>query len=285
MGRVTLAPISAMPSHEAPNNPSGDRNDRPLEPRDEITVEMGHLASALTFLTIIPLSSTHRLPAAGNGRRYFPLVGAAVGAMAGVVGVGAAHLVSPFVVAALVLATVVLVSGALHLDGVGDSADAFLGGSSPERIGAILKDPRLGSFGVVAIALVLLTEWSALASLSVSRMAVALIVAGTLSRLAATIALTTSPATTGLGANAATPTRARRDTLIAGVIAVIILAPLATLAALPALTSMALVALASVCLPLYVRHRGVHMTGDVYGALIEISMCLTLLCYAVRWPS
>jgi adenosylcobinamide-GDP ribazoletransferase len=97
---------------------------------------------------------------------HLPLVGMAVGAWSAAVGLGASWLGLPRELAALLaLATSVLVTGALHEDGLADSADALGGGHDRERVLAILKDSRIGTFGALALGFSLLIRAGALATL------------------------------------------------------------------------------------------------------------------------
>jgi adenosylcobinamide-GDP ribazoletransferase len=87
-------------------------------------------------------------------------------------------------VIALVLSVVatVLVTGALHEDGLADAADGFGGGTTPERVFDIMKDSRIGSYGAVALILAISTKLASLASLSRADIVLALIVGHTLAR-------------------------------------------------------------------------------------------------------
>ena len=87
-------------------------------------------------------------------------------------------------VVALILSLVapVLVTGALHEDGLADAADGFGGGSTPERVLEIMKDSRIGSYGAVALILAILTKLATLASLSRVDIVAALIAGHTLAR-------------------------------------------------------------------------------------------------------
>jgi adenosylcobinamide-GDP ribazoletransferase len=71
----------------------------------------------------------------------------------------------PAGMALLLLAMGTLLTGALHLDGLGDWADGFFGAREKDKVLAIMKDPRKGSFGVIAVVLVLLAKWAAFARL------------------------------------------------------------------------------------------------------------------------
>lgn len=96
---------------------------------------------------------------------YFPLVGLIIGALLALPLLGFEH--RPWLAAALALLVWVWVTGALHIDGLGDVADAF-GAShrSPERFLEVLKDPHVGVFGVVAIVMQLLLKLVLLAELA-----------------------------------------------------------------------------------------------------------------------
>ena len=122
---------------------------------------------ALQFLTRIPVHL--REPASdadvGASMAWYPLVGLVVGAVLALVAWLAAD-VAPLLRAALVLAVWVALSGGLHLDGLADSADAWVGGgASAERTLEIMKDPRSGPIAVVLLVVMLLLKFAALASL------------------------------------------------------------------------------------------------------------------------
>src|SRR5579859_6137814 len=140
--------------------------------------------SAVAFLTILPVADPSGAAGERLGRAYFPAVGAALGFGAGV----ALLLVSPFVAplagAVAALAVLAGVTGGLHLDGLADTADGLLGGRDRERRLEIMRDPRVGSFGAIALVLVLLMDVAALASITPARALLGLVVAGALSRWA-----------------------------------------------------------------------------------------------------
>src|SRR4051812_43396461 len=107
------------------------------------------LFAAIQFLTIIPARSSATSPA--EAALFFPLVGALIGAGAGVVYLAASYPFPPSVAAILALSFLLIVTGALHEDGLADVFDAFRAERSPQRIHAILKDSRVGTFGVLAL--------------------------------------------------------------------------------------------------------------------------------------
>lgn len=128
---------------------------------------MRGLRAAVAFLTRIPVSTNVMEPGElAISVRWFPLVGALVGVVVGgTYALGAQWL--PSLVAALIAILVgVMVTGGLHEDGLGDVADAFGGGSDPADVARILKDPRQGTFGVLAIASAVFLRAAALGSMS-----------------------------------------------------------------------------------------------------------------------
>jgi len=122
---------------------------------------------ALQFLSSLPI----RLPgmpapqAVGRSLLFYPLVGALFGSI--LMGLNLLLQGSPlFLHAALLLAAWVLLSGGLHLDGLADSADAWLGGfGDRERTLTIMKDPRSGPIAVVTLVVVLLLKFTAILAL------------------------------------------------------------------------------------------------------------------------
>lgn len=127
---------------------------------------MRHLAVAVTTLTRVRLPG--RLVAGGDAARstmWFPLVGAGIGLVVGAVLLGVA-LATRWVLVAAVLAVAVevVLTGALHLDGLADSADGLAGRSREQRL-AIMKDHASGVYGVTAVVLDLLLKTACLAAL------------------------------------------------------------------------------------------------------------------------
>jgi len=121
------------------------------------------LLLAFTFLTRIPMPTITGYQAEDSSRAlyYFPLVGACMGLLlCGITTVFASH---PLLTAALVLTIWVLMTGGLHLDGLADSSDAWLGGlGDRDRTLKIMKDPRCGTAAILSINCLMLIKFSAL---------------------------------------------------------------------------------------------------------------------------
>ena len=145
---------------------------------------MRSLIIAFQFLTRIPMPALDGIGPreAGRSLRYYPLVGLVLGLLlAGLNGLFAG--VPDGLRAALLLAAWVLLTGGLHLDGLADSADAWLGGfGDRERTLAIMKDPRSGPAAILLLVLLLLIKFAALEALIAAGDGLALIAAPLLAR-------------------------------------------------------------------------------------------------------
>ncbi len=143
---------------------------------------------AWQFLTVLPIHSETSSP--GRAAVWFPLVGAGIGLSA----IPLWHLHPLLAVLGWVLLT-----GALHEDGLADCADAFRAGRSHDRILAILKDSRIGTYGAIAVVFSIAGRWQALDHLSIEPWR-AFIASHAASRGAMVLlAFVTPPAGTGLG--------------------------------------------------------------------------------------
>ncbi len=123
------------------------------------------LATALAFLTRLPvrLETPLALAAASRG---FPLAGALVGGIAAaVLGLAQFADIPPLGAALLAVGAGIVVTGALHEDGLADSADGLFSGKSRERVLEIFRDSRIGTFGALALILSVGLRTTALATL------------------------------------------------------------------------------------------------------------------------
>lgn len=146
---------------------------------------------ALQFLTIIPIE-LKSMPNAQQQRQsllFYPVVGALLGLL--LYGVALSLAVLPTIMlATLILLLWVVMTGGLHLDGLADAADAWVGGfGDRERTLAIMKDPRCGPIGVLSLLLQCLMKWSAIYVLLQHHYALALILFPILGRMAPIILL------------------------------------------------------------------------------------------------
>jgi adenosylcobinamide-GDP ribazoletransferase len=154
--------------------------------------------AALSFLTVIPIPAEN--VASGRAAVFFPLVGAMLGA-AGAGVFLAANMLLPVSLAALItIAFWTIVSGVLHEDGLADVADAMRAGRTREKMLAILKDSRIGTYGAVAIVFSIAARWQALQHVPVPRMLEVCIIAQSVPRAALVVlAWLSRPSGDGLG--------------------------------------------------------------------------------------
>ncbi|RMH42070.1 MAG: adenosylcobinamide-GDP ribazoletransferase [Alphaproteobacteria bacterium] len=122
------------------------------------------ILSALALLARFPVRPRRMRPDAAWA---YPLAGVAVGAVSGAVGALGIFVGAPLALAALgVIAAQALSTGALHEDGLADTADGLGGGWDRARRLEIMKDSHIGTFGVLALVVVLLGRWSALVAIA-----------------------------------------------------------------------------------------------------------------------
>jgi len=202
----------------------------------------------------------------------YPLVGLVLG-----VALTLAHglfqaVLPPLVSAALVVATWAVLTGGLHLDGWADCCDALPATVTPERRLEILKDPRLGSFGVIGLVLLLMIKFAAVASLP--RGGVALILAPTLGRWAIVNVAAIFPLARPDGMAARFRAGlARRELTWAALTAALVCGA----AGWSGLTAFVAAAVAALVFGRWATSRLGGVTGDVYGAACELVECAALV--------
>jgi adenosylcobinamide-GDP ribazoletransferase len=122
---------------------------------------------ATQFLTRLPTPMWRGFQPSwlAQSARYFPLVGVLVGGINAGVWWLLGHWLPPTVTVGLMLAVSLLVTGAFHEDGFADTCDGFGGGTTRDRVLAIMKDSRVGAYGAIAICVMLGLKWSAYAAI------------------------------------------------------------------------------------------------------------------------
>lgn len=225
---------------------------------------------AVMLLTRLPAGHLTNAPSMGQSAWAFPIVGLVVGVIAAGVMTALAGL-DPILAAGLTVAATVLITGGLHEDGLADLADGFGGGRDKARKLEIMRDSRIGSYGTLALILVLGLRVQALAQVAGQGSAIwGLIAIEAASRAGLPLVLRLLPAARGdgLGFGAAKVSWPR--VIIALAVGIASLAPLGGLAAIWTLATIGLVILALSLLAL--RQIG-GQTGDVLGAMQALSAC------------
>lgn len=235
---------------------------------------------ALGFLTRIPVSLPAELApdALARSMRLFPLIGGIIGAALGGLYLLELKILPGWPSALLAIAFGLLLTGALHEDGLADCADGFGGGRGKEGKLAIMRDSRIGAYGTLALILSVGLRASALVGLP--RPAAALIVAHSLSRAALPGVMMALPAASavGLAAGAGKPSRVTFWICLA--LAAVIGAPLFR-TQFPLL--LAIAAGTATIVALLARRQIGGYSGDVLGATqqsVEIAVLLSVLAFA-----
>lgn len=235
------------------------------------------MAAAVSFLTVVPMPPP-RDSGIRLGRPWFPLVGGGIGAIAGGAAWGASRLAGSGVGAVCAMGCLALLSGGLHLDGLMDSADGLLGGTSREQRLQIMRDPHAGAFGVIAVVLVLLGQFSTMSSLVPARLVVGLAAAAAIARWCALGVLLALPYARSDGLGVAWSGGHR---VLDAMIGTLLAAPFVWLGGVRALLGVGLAGVGALAVSLLALRRVGGATGDVYGAVVETSQLLVLVALVV----
>ncbi|MEA2420868.1 MAG: adenosylcobinamide-GDP ribazoletransferase [Thermoleophilaceae bacterium] len=235
------------------------------------------LALAAAFLTILPVRLRRADVTLGGAAAWFPVVGVLIGALAGGVRVGAEPLVGSPAATVLAMIALVVVTGALHQDGLADTADGLGVRGDPDRRLQVMRDPATGVFGTLALvgwALLLLT---ALEPLSARDAFAALVAAVALARWAGLVHAAFTPAARpdGLGAGFHVTNAA----LIVASVCAVVAAGIAC-GLLPGLAVVGVALAVAILSAAGARRLIGGRTGDTIGAtvaVVEVAVCLTLL--------
>jgi adenosylcobinamide-GDP ribazoletransferase len=259
---------------------------------------MNNLILALTFLTIIPA----RNPSLFKGQlrqaaAWFPFVGLIIGVILYIVDFVVIQLFQPLLAAGIVVACWVIVTGGLHLDGLADCFDALFAPVSSERRLEILRDPRLGSFGVMGLCLYLLLKTLTVFSINsrlphllisnfqdisqnVNSSIYALIFAPVIARwLILLLGRQPLARSEGMGLSFA-------DGLTSSILTTSAIIPLFMLVCggVTAILAFSLALLLTIVINKLSQNRLGGVTGDVLGLTVELAELTILLTYAIQIP-
>ena len=239
---------------------------------------MNAFTAAIRFLTVVPTPGPGwSARAARRSVVWFPVIGLGIGGAVAAVN-WAARLAMPDLPAgALALAAGVVLTGALHLDGLADTFDGLLGGKDPERRLEIMKDPSIGVFGVAAVSLALIARWAGLSSLPDLNGWAAIAVAAMVGRFAAVASMAAFRYKDEQGLGTPFLGAGRVARLAAAVFSIALAFVLAGPLGLAVLACAAAVGLGVSAFA--ARRLGGGITGDVYGAAIEMAEVSALLAF------
>jgi adenosylcobinamide-GDP ribazoletransferase len=230
------------------------------------------LLGTAQFLTRLPTpADTAGAEGIDRSARYFSLIGQLVGVLCAVAWLAGRRLWPGLPAAVLAVGVGVLVTGALHEDGLADTADGLGGGRDPEHRLAIMKDSRIGSYGALALILVVATRIALLAGMAPWAGAVALVVAHGGARAAAVVVMTALPYAGDPRVAKLTPPPGAVTWPEAGLALALGAWPLVGLGAAHALLAVALAAVAASAMALTARRLIGGVTGDVLGAVEQLA--------------
>ena len=242
------------------------------------------LRRALGLLTVYRLRATDTWSPElfGSAMAYYPLVGAGIGCALWSLYLLLAYIFPPPVVAALLLTGLCLVTGGVHLNGLAATMDGLSGGHDRQTTLRIFKEQRLGTMGVMSLALALLIKFASLSVVPDEGMLMTLVLLGTLSRYAMVqVAYFSAYARPGGGFGEPFVRGARRDhftaTLPWSLIIVI------CVGGVGGVLIGTLVSLATFGLQTYFRKRLGGITADVLGATNEMGETLVLVLAAMMY--
>ena len=244
--------------------------------------------TALGFFTRLPVPawvpwSPERL---NHAARYFPLVGWIVGGIAAAGWLALAQILPPSVAVLLSMAVTIRATGAFHEDGWADACDGLGGGWDKAQVLTIMKDSRIGSYGTVGLVLMLLAKAAALVELAAAghaAVAIALLVAHPLSRLASTSLIHSLEYVREDESSKAKPLARRLSTAELAIATAFGLLPLALLAPHEAVAALvATIAVTWRAARYFVRRLGGY-TGDLLGATQQATELAIYLGILAAW--
>jgi adenosylcobinamide-GDP ribazoletransferase len=238
--------------------------------------------TAVQFLTILPLTvrrptRPHEL---GPAEAFFPFAGLLIGALLVAIDRLLSGIASGLVVDVLLVAAVAAVTGALHLDGVIDTFDGVFAPGGPARRLEIMRDPRAGSFGVIAVVLLLGLKVAALGSLSTDVRTGALLLGPCVGRWTIVVVTSVFPYARPVGSG-----RAFKDAIrpIHVAVAGLITALTATLAVgWAGLLVAGIITVLGLILGRWCSGRLGGLAGDNYGAACELAETTTWLLLGLK---
>ncbi|WP_206953570.1 adenosylcobinamide-GDP ribazoletransferase [Trinickia acidisoli] len=165
----------------------------PVARRSPLCTHLRYIVAAFGYFTRVPIPRAISLDPRdlAGASRYFPLIGVCVGAAGALVYLAALRVFPPAVAVLLSMAVTLLLTGALHEDGLADCCDGLGGGATREDALRIMRDPRLGAFGAIGLVISLALKWQTLAALPAMTAAWAMVGAHAASRALAVSYLAT----------------------------------------------------------------------------------------------
>lgn len=243
--------------------------------RDTATFRTSDVATALALLTRLPTPGGDHTRSSQAAWAY-PLAGLVVGTIAALTGAIATGLgLAAAITAGLILIAGVLTTGAMHEDGLADSADGLWGGWDPARRLEIMKDSQIGTYGVLALILSFGLRWTALTMLiDTGQFAGAILAAAVLSRAPMTALMCALPHARSDGLSHSTGKATLRAAQIAASLALILGLLCIGLTVIPVAIA---IMLTTIIIALIAKAKIGGQTGDILGATQQVSEIIALI--------
>jgi adenosylcobinamide-GDP ribazoletransferase len=232
--------------------------------------------AAWRFLTIIPFPRQREAAAdeISGSLVYFPVIGIIIGLILAGLGWIFKLFLPQTINSILVIAAAALITGAIHIDGLGDTFDGFGGHTAEERL-QIMRDSRTGSFGVIAIGVMLLLKFAGLVYLPATKFLEVLILMPVAGRSAMVYAVNAFPYARPSGLGTAFK---QKTTVLSYVIAAVLALAAAVLFLQWAGLLIVILTFGIITgIAFYFKKRLGGLTGDVYGAINEITEVTVLV--------
>lgn len=242
------------------------------------------LIIAIQFLTIIPLSSkhSHNEEDLGKSMLYFPLVGLLIGGILVCTRIPLSLRLPEGVVDALLIAVLIVITGAMHLDALADTADGIFSGKERTVKLEIMKDSSVGAMGMVCIFIVLMLKYVTLIALSASLKNKALLLMPMMGRWAQVVVAYCSDYA-GLSRGLGFPFTTHVNFPLLFSCAVFCGIVAYYLFALPGILIAGAITLMAVLYSLFFKRLLGGVTGDILGASTEVIEVIVLILILALW--
>jgi adenosylcobinamide-GDP ribazoletransferase len=239
---------------------------------------------ALQFLTSLPVSLKCELSPQQLGRAtaFFPLVGLGIGGILAGLNWLLNWILPASVVNVLLIVALVIVTGAMHLDGLSDTCDGIAGHKTVAERWKVMHDSRVGAFGVIGLVLTLLAQYVLLNNVPPDRMTAVLLFMPVVSRWAMVYAIFAYPYArpTGLG-KAFKEVTGWRQLTTATIITLGVAGALYPLFYVSGFLLIGGILIISTGLASYLKRKFAGLTGDTYGAINEAAAVMALVCVVI----
>lgn len=249
--------------------------------------QIHYFLTAVLFFTRIPCPKwvDHSPQILNKSSRYFSLVGILVGSIASLIYYTTSFIFTPDIAIILSMVASIWITGAFHEDGFADVCDGFGGGWTKEKILIIMKDSRLGTFGVSGLVFILALKFLALYHLyNFSANLIVIIICGhSISRFIATILLYTHKYVRDVGSSKVKPTTQKMSTkslIISGVFGIL---PLLLLKNITLFLVLIPLLMTYLYMGRFFKKWIGGQTGDCAGALQQVSEVIFYLSILSLW--